>query len=221
MKEQQQFKRDKSDVRSLAAALCGFGSLKALVIEASVDQGLGVYNEPSSIREWHPVWIRAVEVYRTVTLAMARSSIAVEYFGIYKRSQRCSVPTWDVNAHMPSLESSNFSQAAQHIKSISLSVSTKVETDMQKVADARARLTGAELAYYEAGMGTQAGQLSENDSDAVSEENYPGVARLLTQMPHLEQLDLHLYGTLRGSVKSYAKIFTYIADDVRLLSLRS
>ena len=218
LKERERLACDESDVHALAAALREFGSLKTLSLEAAVDQGLGNYIAPSSAREWHPIWIRAVEVYRTVTLAIARSSVAIESLHIYKNSTRCSVPTWDVNAHMPKLESSNFYNAAQHIKSISLSVSTKVETDTQKIADAAANLTGADRAYFQAGMHT-VGLLSESDPEATAEENYPGVARFLKNMPNLSQLDLHLYTTLKGTANSYAKVFSSIADTIHLPSL--
>ena len=218
--EQQQMTRDESEVRLLADALRSFGLLAILEIEAVVDQGSGNFLASSSAQEWHPVWIRAVEVYRTVMLAIAHSSIAVDTLHVYKGSRRCSVPTWDVGTYLPALEASNFSQAARHIKSISLSVSTKVETNLQKVADARADLTGADRAYFEAGMGTQVDQLSESDPQAIAEGNYPGVARLLTHMPNLEILDLHLYNTLRDGARCYAKVFECIADDVVLQSLR-
>ena len=218
--EQQQMTRDGSDVRLLADALRSFGLLAVLEIVAVVDQGSGNFLASSSAQEWHSVWIRAVEAYRTVMLAMAHSSITVDTLRVYKGSRRCSVPTWDIGTYLPALEASNFSQAARHIKSISLSVSTKVETNFQKVADARASLTGADRAYFEAGMGTQVDQLSESDPQAIAEENYPGVARLLAYMPNLEILDLHLYNTLRDGARCYAKVFQYIADDVVLPSLR-
>ena len=217
--EQQQMTRDESDVRLLADALRSFGLLAVLEIEAVVDQGSG-YLASSSAVEWHPVWIRAAEAYRTVMLAIAHSSIAVDTLHVYKGSRCCSVPTWDVGTYLPVLEASNFSPAARHIKSISLSVSTKVETNLQKVTDARASLTGADRAYFQAGMDTRVDQLSESDPQAIAEENYPGVARLLAYMPNLEILDLHLYNTLRGGVRCYAKVFQYIADDVVLPSLR-
>ncbi|KAI4148947.1 MAG: hypothetical protein L6R39_002645 [Caloplaca ligustica] len=220
IEEQEQMVRDESDVQLLAAALGSLGKLSALDLEAAIVQGQGKSIAPSSAREWHPIWIRAAQVYRASTLAIARSSVRIEALAIYKHSKRCSVPTWDINEHMPALESSNFAIGAEHISDISLSVSTKVETDYQKIVDARAQLSEAERAYFEAGMGTRAGLLSEDDQIAVAEENYPGVARLLKQMPNLERLDLHLYMTLRSGTDSYAKVFSNIAYEVVLPHLR-
>ncbi|KAL8706508.1 MAG: hypothetical protein Q9201_000440 [Fulgogasparrea decipioides] len=116
---------------------------------------------------------------------------------------------------MPALEAAKFTEAAKHIKNISLSVSTKVETDAQ------AKLSEVERMDYEgAGLGTRATLLSEGDPDAVAEGNYPGIARLLKLMPNLKSLDLHLYNILYGSWKSYAKVFSCIVDDIVLPSLR-
>lgn len=206
IQEQEIMRQDESDEQLLAGALRSLGQLHSLAIEAAVVQDLGGYAAASSVFDWHPIWIRAAQVYRTVTQAVARSSVIVNALHIYTSSKRCSVPTWDVNDHMPALQSANFARAADSIKSISLSVSTKVETNYQKIVEARANLLGADRAYYEAGMGTRAGLLSENDPSAVAEENYPGVARLLKQMPNLERLDLHLYNTLQAPANNYSKV---------------
>ncbi|KAL9612075.1 MAG: hypothetical protein Q9167_003297 [Letrouitia subvulpina] len=207
-------------VQLLTEALRSLGTLTALTIEAAVAQGFGSLTTPSSAREWHSVWTQATQVYRTVTLSIAQSSIAIDTLRFYQTSSRCSVPTWDLNEHMPALEAAHFAQAAESIKSTYLSVSTRVETNHQKIVDARARLSGADRAYYDAGMGTDAGLLVPDDPDATAAGNYPGVARLLNQMPNLERLDLHLYNTLQGRANSYAEVFSCIADDVVLPSLR-
>ncbi|KAI4212378.1 MAG: hypothetical protein LQ351_004948 [Letrouitia transgressa] len=220
MHEQQELARNESDVRLLTEALRSLGTLTALTVEAAVAQGFDSSTTPSSAREWHPVWIRASHVFRTVTLSIAQSSIEVDNLRFFQISRRCSVPTWDLNEHIPALEAANFVQAATSIKSIFLSVSTKVETDHQKILDARSRLSKFDQASYDLGMGTSAGLLPSDDPKAIAAGNYPGVARLLNQMPNLERLDLHLYNTLEGSADNYAKVFTCIADDVTLPSLR-
>lgn len=98
-----------------------------------------------------------------------------------------------------------------------------METDHPKIADARAKTSAVDRAHrnhYEVGMGSLSGLLSGSDPTAVAAENYPGVARLLRQMPNLEHLDLHLYGTLNGRAKSYAQVLSCIANSVVLPSLR-
>ncbi|KAL8691641.1 MAG: hypothetical protein Q9218_003176 [Villophora microphyllina] len=213
MEQQQQMMRDKSNMHLLTDALRKFRELAVLAIEAAVFQGLGGHLEASSAREWHPIWIRASQVYRTTTLAIAQSSVAIASLQAYHMSQRCSVPTWDVNELMPDLEAAGFVKAAENIKRISLSVSTRVKSDAQGVANALANLSEVDRAYYEAGMGTQAGLLSKDDPDALSTGNYPGVARLLKVMPNLEDLNLHLYNTLIDGKNSYAKVFSRIVDE--------
>lgn len=185
----------------LADALRKVGSLAVLAVEAAVDQGFDDYVSPLSLREWYPVWVRAAKVYQNAMLAIARSIVAIDSLRVFKDTQRCSIPTWNVNALMPALETAKFALAATHIKGFSLSVSTKVKTRAHKLTSSHARL-------------------SEDDSEAVAEGNCPGVAHLLAQMPNLESLDLHLYNTLRGTATSYAKVFTPIADDVNLPFLR-
>ncbi|KAL8730397.1 MAG: hypothetical protein Q9181_004673 [Wetmoreana brouardii] len=220
MEQQQRMTRVESDVQLLAAALRIFGKLAVLAVEAAVTPHLSSHIPSSSAREWHPIWIRAAQVYRVTMLAIARSSVAVGFLQIYRASWRCSVPAWDVNELIPALEDADFATAAKHIKRISLSVSTKVETDAQNVANARANLSGVDRAYYEASMGTQAVRLSEEDPDVVAEGNFPGIARLLKSMPNLESLDLHLYNRLNVSAVSYAKVFACVAEDLVLPSLR-
>lgn len=154
----------------------------------------------------------ASHVYRTVMLAISHSGIAIEHLDIYNGRRRCSVQTWDINDFMPELESAEFAKAAIHIRSFSISFSPRVESDFKKILDARA------TTYT--GVLSAAGLLSEQDPSVVAEENYPGIARLLKHMPNLEQLDLHMYRMLEGSVNSYAKVFSYIANDVVLPSLR-
>ncbi|KAL8913213.1 MAG: hypothetical protein Q9171_001927 [Xanthocarpia ochracea] len=218
--EQQQMRRDESDVQLLAATLRSLRTLDVLAVESVIDQGSEEKLVASSAaREWHPIWIRGSQVYQIVMLAIAHSGVAINTLTIYNGSQRCSVPTWDVNQLLPALDSMNFATAAQHIKAICLSVSTKVETDAQKIADARASMSEADRAYYEAGMGTNVDLLSDEDPMAVADENYPGIALLLKRMPNLETLHLHLYNTLKGSANSYVKVFSFIANELVFPSL--
>ncbi|KAL8890016.1 MAG: hypothetical protein Q9215_002799 [Flavoplaca cf. flavocitrina] len=219
--EQQEMRRNESDVQLLTDALRKLGALDVLTIEAAVDRGDKTQLISSSAaREWHPIWVRASQVFRIVMSAIARSEAAVKTLIIYNKSLRCSVPTSDINELASLFGSKGFNAAAQHVRFLALSVSTKVETDLQKIANAYAEMSEADRAYYEAGMGTHSGLLSDDDPAAISEDNYPGVAHLLKQMPNLENLHLHFYNTMRGIPKSYVKVFSYIADEIVLPSLR-
>lgn len=221
-REQEEMRRDESDVQLLADTLRKLGTLDVLALEAAVDQGNQNQLIPTSTAacEWHPIWIRASQVYGIVVSAIARSQVRVDTLTIYKKSLRCSVPTFDVNKLLPVLGSTNFAAAAQYIRSLAFSASTKVETDAHKIADARAGMSKVDDADSDDDMEVYTGSLSDDDPAAVAEDNYPGIAHLLRQMRNLENLHLHLYDTLKGSAKSYVKVFSYIADDVVLASLR-
>ncbi|KAG7004556.1 hypothetical protein G7Y79_00024g055060 [Physcia stellaris] len=196
-----------SDVQLLADALRRLGKLKTLSVEIIIDQGFGTgVSAAPTKKESSSVWVRATQVYRIVTLALAHSGVAVETLQIYKGSNKCSLPTLDINQHMPALESKTFGRAAQHIKSLTLSVSTKLITNHEKMV--------------KAGMGLQLDWIYETDPTVLSAENYPGVARLLKQMPNLEHLDLHLYAPLENSTRKYGQVLSCIANSVVLPSLR-
>ncbi|KAL8706507.1 MAG: hypothetical protein Q9201_000439 [Fulgogasparrea decipioides] len=88
MEQQQRMMRDESDVQLLADALRGLGKLTILAVEATVVEGFGGYTPTPSAREWHPIWIRAAQVYRSAMLAIAHSRVAVDSLQIYRASQR-------------------------------------------------------------------------------------------------------------------------------------
>jgi hypothetical protein len=119
---------------------------------------------------------------------------------------------------MSKLDADNFALAGASIKNFAISLSTRVETDFGKIAAARKQLQGAEKALHDA-FGSSTGLYEDDDPLAVAEENYPGVAQLLKQMPSLEALDLHLRNALKGRAKSYDQVFAAVAHDVHLPSL--
>ncbi|KAL8991986.1 MAG: hypothetical protein Q9169_007471 [Polycauliona sp. 2 TL-2023] len=219
--EQQQMRRDESDVQLFADALRKLGTLEILTVEAAVDQGnQHQLVNSTAVRDWRPIWIRASQVFTIVMSAIERSEAAIQTLAMYNQSLRCSVPTSDINELAPMFRSTRFMSAAKHIRFIALSVSTKVATDPRPLADAMADMSEVELAYFNAGMGTNVGLLTNDDAAAISEDNYPGVACLLKQMPNLESLHLHLYNTLQGCPDSYEKVFSIIASEIVLRSLR-
>ena len=210
--EQEELSLDDSDIQLLADVLKTVGTLGTLNIEGVAVHGNHVYDYPDLILEWHPMWLRSSQFYRTVMLAIGHSGIAIEHLNIYTTCERYSVQTWDTNKYMPELESSNFATAAKHIKSFSLSISPRVKAVFKKILDARA-------ADYTR-MGSDAGLLSEQDPSVVAEGDYPSIDRLVKHMPNLERLDLHLYRVLEDPANNYATVLSYIADDVVLPSLR-
>lgn len=111
--EQESMTSNGSDLQLLADALRCFGKLPRLAVEAIVDQGSSKHVAAAPERDFHRVWVRATQVYRTVTLAIAHSGATIQSLQIFKDSKRCSVPTWDINEHMPALESKPFVRAVE------------------------------------------------------------------------------------------------------------
>ncbi|KAL8950509.1 MAG: hypothetical protein Q9222_003473 [Ikaeria aurantiellina] len=124
--------KSQSDVRLLTDALCSFGMLAAVALEAVIMQGLNEYTTPFEVFHKDPIWNRAAQVYKTVTLAIARSGAAVHALQVYTGLQHCSTPALAIYEHMRALEAADFAKAAQSIKSLSLSISTHARIFMSK-----------------------------------------------------------------------------------------
>ncbi|KAL8942969.1 MAG: hypothetical protein Q9211_001170 [Gyalolechia sp. 1 TL-2023] len=169
---------------------------------------------------WERAWVRTARVYRVVTQAIAYSGVIVAALHIYRDSQQWSIATWDIDPHIPTFEGANLGRAAVSIKNISLGVSTNAETDDEPIERNRIELSGVDRAFYEDGLTRYIHWVPSNEAPTVAEENYPGVARLLKQMPNLERLDLRLYRRLGNHPTSYVKLFSYIVNEVVLRSLR-
>ena len=210
LEKQTQIVANRSDIQLLTAALSSLRGLATLSMEATVVQKPGTYIATESTHNWRPVWIRATQVYRTVTLAVARSGIAIDSVHFYKTSLRCSVPLSDIYAHMSALEEMDFAQTAQRIRSISLSISTQAKMDQHRIAQAQAILSREPELDAD----------SKDSRTAKAQEKYASIAQLLKPMLDLESLDLHLYKIRTAGLDYYAQLFTSIANDVALPSLR-
>jgi hypothetical protein len=204
---------DESAIDSLASALKLFERLDSIDLDATVIQRPNL-TVSTTAGEWHPIWIRASQVYCLSMSAVARSGVAVETVTIYRNTPRCSVPSCDITAHVRKLDADC---CLASIKNFALSTSTKIETDFRKIAAAGEQLQGAKSVFHEA-FGSTAGLLKADDPEALAEDNFPGIARLLKLMPNLEAIDLHLYRTLNGHPRSYDRIFQAIAEEIRLPS---
>ncbi|KAL2013888.1 hypothetical protein VTN00DRAFT_1413 [Thermoascus crustaceus] len=216
-KEEREALSNESVIDSLASALRLLGRLDSVDLDATVVQGPNV-TVSTATGEWHPIWILASQVYCLTMSAVARSGVAVDTVTVYRNTPRCSVPSCDITAHVEKLDAGHLTFAGTSIKNLALSISTKVETDFHKITAARERLEGADRAFHEV-FGSKAGLLEASNPEALAEENFLGIARLLRLMPKLEAIDLHLYDTLEGDAKAYDQIFKAIAREVHLPSL--
>lgn len=219
-RQQREFLVNGTYARMLTDAFRSFGQLASLSLQATVIRGHGRVASVMATRYWNPVWIAASNAYRLTTSAIAQSKIGIETLLIFSELHRCSVPSFDIGAHMPSLDHDGFGEAAAKIKRMSISMSTKVETDYEKVLAIRESLTWSDdLEAYDL-FGSTGGLLASDDPTAIAMENYNGPAELLSKMPALQELDLHFYKTLQGLPKTYDRIFTLIADCIHLADLR-
>ncbi|KAE9369882.1 hypothetical protein N431DRAFT_485681 [Stipitochalara longipes BDJ] len=203
-------------IDSLAAVLTLYGTIDTIDMDACITKGPNKRVSAAQAGEWPPVFIRASEVYRITTSAIVKSQVRLKTLLIYRATPRCSVTSFDVTAHMSQLEAlPGFASAAASLENFALSFSTRVQTDFSKIEAAREQLEGAAAAFHNA-MGSNAGQYSHDDPEAIAEENFPGIARILSRMTKLDAFDLHMMHTLKGLCTSYQKIFASIANDVKL-----
>lgn len=212
--EEREALSDESVIESLASALRLFGRLNSVDLDATVIQGPNV-TVWTKEGDWHPIFMRASQVYCLTMSAVARSGVAVDTLTVYRNTPRCSVPSCDITAHVEKLDADQLAVAGASIKNLALSISMRIETDIGKIAAARElreRLFHSELGFQSSLLGT-------SDPETLAEENFPGIARLLRFIPNLETIDLHLYDTLGGIPEVCDRIFKAIAQETRLPAL--
>lgn len=83
---------------------------------------------------------------------------------MYLSVPRCGVPSFDITAHIDTLESEDFAEAAACIKNFALQFCTRMETDIAKIRAAQERL-----------QGSNTGQYSVEGVEATEEENLWGL----------------------------------------------
>ncbi|KAK0120829.1 hypothetical protein ONS96_011030 [Cadophora gregata f. sp. sojae] len=136
-------------IDALAAVLRLFGTLDMIDLDACVTKGRYLQVSAAQAGEWHPVFIRASEVYQITTSAIAQSELSLKTLLVYRETPRCSVPSFDVTSHMAKLEASlGFRSAFNSVENFALSFSTRVQTDLSKIEAARDGLEGADAAYH-------------------------------------------------------------------------
>ena len=138
-------------VDNLASVLRLYGIMDTIKIDACVTQGPNERVSTAKAGEWHPVFVRASEVYRITTSAIAKSEILLKKLLIYRVTPRCSVPSFDVTSHVAELEGlGGFIPTFSSLENFALSFSTRVQTDFSVIEAARDELEGAEEAYHNA-----------------------------------------------------------------------
>ena len=138
-------------IDALARVLRLYGTLDTIDLDACVTKGPHVRVSAAQAGEWHPVFVRATEVYHIMTSAIAKSEVSLKTLLIYRETPRCSVPSYDMTSHIAKLEAlPGFASAFSSLENFALSFSTRVQTDFSKIEAAREGLEGAAAAYHNA-----------------------------------------------------------------------
>ncbi|OOQ86282.1 hypothetical protein PEBR_22805 [Penicillium brasilianum] len=154
--------------------------------------------------KWHPLWMRASQVFFIVVTAMAQSGVSVKKFDAYRHTPRCCIPSGDITVYISALDPKQLDTVSKDLESLELSMSAEVPNG---VDSAKARRK-----YEEAGEE----YLSINDPRAVLADGIPGIASLLKSAHALRELDLSFRNTLKdGILDSYDRIIDMIAQETQ------
>lgn len=208
-------------VDQLASILKKLGELEMLELDGSFVEHRHkasplVYEHQA---EWVQNWISASRAFSIATLAMAQSKVTVDALKVFEVTGRCSVQAADITNAMENIGSDNFALVGKHIKNFAISTSTRVcikpaeTTDSSGYDSDASEIELPERPRYDYTI------LHHDDPELVTEANFPGVATMLSQMPNLEVLRLHLFRTVHGRTVEYDQLFAKIARDVRLPAL--
>ncbi|OJZ90790.1 hypothetical protein ASPFODRAFT_153615 [Aspergillus luchuensis CBS 106.47] len=208
-------------VPTLTAILNNFGMLNFIAMEAKVTYS----PRPDLFRsrgDWYAVWCKATQVYHIAMSAIAKSTIELNSLTIFRSPIRSAIPTNEITAHMLTLDKAACTfTSGQSIKNFSIDLSTRVDANSERLSKRKAEMERWERETRRSWHGLRPGALlASHDPEVNFENNYPGVARLLQNMPNLETLTLRLRCTVIGDVSLYHRLFEYIASKVRLRRLR-
>ncbi|CAK48331.1 hypothetical protein CBS63078_374 [Aspergillus niger] len=216
-----QLKQENHIVSTLAAILNNFGRLDWVSMEAKVTHS----PRPEVFRsrgDWHAIWLKATQVYHIAMSAIAESTISVNSLTIFRNPIRSAIPSNEITTHMRTLDPAACTFASgQSIKNFSIDLSTRIDTDRERLSKRRGDIEIWELETRRSWHGLSPGTLLASlEPEVNSEDNYPGVARLLQKMPNLEALTLRLRCTVIGDVSLYHRLFEEIASKVHLPQLK-
>lgn len=219
--EQQKFSGEDMCVM-LAAVLGELRGLKTITLTARViGPDRRNYRLPEDVEHlhWRELQAHAIQAYRIVMSAIARSQVSIEGLHIYRGVKLCGVPTNEVGIPLDRLEAEGFAVVAQrYLKSFSIRLTSVVdpirETDT----------TADDTEFYEPFDISHGRILDHNDRQLIERECDPaGLARLLRLMPNLDSLDLHLFTRIRerpDETASYRAFLQPIIQDLRFPHLK-
>lgn len=203
----------------LSNALRVFGSLDEIGLEAAVVLGRQPEHrwQPHKVEHlaWKELWARAIQAYRVVMSAIARSQICLGSLSIYTKTKICSVPYHEAAAVVPIIVQEGFAAIGARLNHFSISLATAVPSVVSA--------SDGDDDFYEPRDIPGGEVLNESLLDNKSE--LQDVERLFQLMPNVESLVMELYLTSHEQetfLDSYSPLLSAIFCSTarpRLLSL--
>ncbi|KAH7006967.1 hypothetical protein EDB80DRAFT_777611 [Ilyonectria destructans] len=202
----------------LSDAFRAFGALDDITLEAAVVLGRQPeYRWPPHKVEylaWRRLWARAIQAYRVVMSAVARSQIRLGTLAIYKETKICSVPYNESVAVVPRIAQEGFAAVGSRLNDFSISLATTVAPVVPINDDD----------FYEPFEISSGQNLSDHGSEPENNPEFQDITRLFQLMPNLKSLTMHLYQTSRDTksfFSSYSPLLSALFRSTTLLHLRS
>ncbi|KAF5005511.1 hypothetical protein FDECE_8050 [Fusarium decemcellulare] len=203
----------------LSDALRAFGSLDKITLEAVVVLGRQPEHRwpPHKVEylAWKELWSRAIQAYRVVMSAIARSQIHLNSLVIYEWTKICSIPCNEAVAVVPRIIQQGFAAVGSHLNNFSISLATKL-TPVVPIKD--------DDDFYEP-LDLSSDQILPSSGSTLDDESeFQDMARLLQLMPNLKSLAMHLYRTFRDEesfFNSYSSLLSVLFRCMALPHLRS
>ncbi|KAF4945608.1 hypothetical protein FGADI_11789 [Fusarium gaditjirri] len=168
------------------------------------------YRSAFKYSSWPSMWTAASQTFRIVTSAISSSRVELEKFQIFPGTPLCSVQLRHVEDHCRALNSDSLVAACKNITSFGLSFSTHMLIE--------ASSTQGEGLFRHAFAAKSPYRLNQHlESDA---EDFTGAATILTYMPNLASLYLHLHHLDHLVLPEYTQAFAHISQAIRLGRLR-
>ncbi|PWY68996.1 hypothetical protein BO94DRAFT_590576 [Aspergillus sclerotioniger CBS 115572] len=190
-------------VKALVTLFNHLGQLDSIALETMVT------TVPRSVAfetkgEWHMIW----------------SDIVVDSLSIYEEPICCAVPTNEITAYMDNLDTRGWAfSPGQSVTSFAVDLSMRVDSNQERLMKHRDQADRLEGVDRWAQISTLGSLKSDVHPEAISENNFPGVSRLLKRMPNLQSLILSLRRTVVGDTSPYCQLFDAIAEEVHLPQL--
>ncbi|KAK7432067.1 hypothetical protein QQZ08_001357 [Neonectria magnoliae] len=202
----------------LSDAFRAFGALEDITLEAAVVLGRQPEHRwpPHKVEylAWRRLWARAIQAYRVVMSAMARSQIHLGSLAIYEETKICSVPYNEAAAVVPRIAQEGFAAVGSRLNNFSISLATTV-TPMVPINDDD---------FYELFEIPGGQKLSANGLERENNPEFQDIARLFQLIPNLKSLTMHLYQTstdTKSFFNSYSPLLPALFRSTTRPHLRS